>query len=323
MVKCIGIDVGGANIKYADSRGEFGMIYLPIWKNLDMLEEKLEEIGRKTKPDVVGVVLTAELSDVFKSKAEGVRFIEKAVKRVFENTYFMNLDGELKREIDTPEKFFANNWIASVRFLLKDHSDFIFVDMGSTTTDIIPVKDCRILASKTDFERLKRRELLYFGLLRTPAFFLLKDNCSSEFFSITADAMLIDGIIREEDYICETPDGRGKSLEECMQRLARQYCSDLSEVGAEFVRKKAGEIKQEMVERISEVLREKGERYDLKTVIGCGIGEKIIEESAALSGFEYISAEKIYGKVSYTFPAYAISRLVEMHDSCQAWRKCC
>ncbi len=316
MVKCIGLDIGGANLKYADTEGDFGIIYSPIWKNLDMLEENLKEIERKTNPDVVGVVLTAELSDVFRSKAEGVRFVEKVVKRVFKNAYFMSIDGELKKEIDIPEKFFANNWIASVRFLLTDYSDFIFVDMGSTTTDIIPVKGGEILATKTDFERLKRRELLYFGLLRTPTFFLLKDNCSSEFFSITADAMLVEGVIGEEDYNCETPDGRGKSLEECMQRLARQYCADLNEVGMNFIKEKAHEIKREMVRRISEVLKEKGRRYGLESVIGCGIGEKIVEESAILSGLNYISSERIYGGVSYTFPAYAISRLVEMHDSC-------
>ena len=40
------------------------------------------------------------------------------------------------------------------------------MDMGSTTTDLIPIKG-EPLAAKTDFLRLARGELVYMGLLRT------------------------------------------------------------------------------------------------------------------------------------------------------------
>lgn len=186
--------------------------------------------------------------------------------------------------------------------------------MGSTTTDIIPVKGKRVLASKTDFERLRRKELLYFGMLRTPTFFLIEDNCSSEFFSITADVMVILNMIDEKKYTCETPDGRGRSREECLQRLARQFCADVNEVGEDFLIDRAEKIFNEMVLRVSNAFKEKKEKYGIETVIGCGIGEIILKKAADESGLDYISIRERFGEVSDIFPAFAIAKLLE-YDS--------
>lgn len=306
-----GIDVGGANIKVWD--GEKSRIYyFPMWERWRELEDFLASLNLSGK---AGVVMTGELADSFPSKAEGVRFIAEAVSNVFEDVVFIDVEGNLKRSIDFPEKFAANNWIASVVFLANEYDDFIFADMGSTTTDIIPVKGGRILAEKTDFGRLERNELLYFGMLRTPASFLLRRNCSSEYFSITADAMRVLGLIEEERYNCETPDGRGKTREECMQRLARQVCADLEEIGESFVLKLAEEIREEMVQRVSKALKDKKDEYGIERVVGCGIGEPLLEISSELAGMEYISLKEKYGDVSEIFPAFAIAWLAENHDS--------
>ena len=305
-----GLDIGGANIKVYD--GEAKIFYFPMWKKWRELEDFLRGLDITGK---VGIVLTAELADCFKSKAEGVRYIADIAKRVFDDVCFIDIDGNLKREIDVPERFAANNWIASVKFLAEQFESFIFVDMGSTTTDIIPVKDKDILASKTDFERLKRRELLYFGMLRTPSFYLIKDNCSSEFFSIVADAMRIVGLIDEDAYICETPDGRGKGIHECMQRLARQFCADVSEVGEEFVINQAEKIVQEMVDRVADALKEKRASYGIDLAIGCGIGEEIIRRACKKAKLEYLSLEEKFGEVSHIFPAFAIAKILQ-YDSC-------
>ena len=45
----------------------------------------------------------------------------------------------------------------------------ILVDIGSTTTDIIPIKNKEIISKGvTDYQRLKSNELIYLGVLRTP-----------------------------------------------------------------------------------------------------------------------------------------------------------
>ncbi|MBE8538687.1 hydantoinase/oxoprolinase family protein [Geoglobus acetivorans] len=305
-----GIDIGGANIKVYD--GSSRICYFPMWQRWKELGDFLKGLGLEGR---VGVVLTGELADSFSSKAEGVVYITNAVREAFDDVVFIDLDGNLKREIDNPENFAANNWVASVKFLSEEFADFIFADMGSTTTDLIPVKDGKILAGKTDFERLDRKELLYFGMLRTPSSFLVKRNCSSEFFSITGDAMLVLGLIDETAYSCETPDGRGKSSAECMQRLARQVCADLHEVGEDYVIGLAGEIRDEMVSRVAKAFEQKRNLYGIETAIGCGIGEVLLEEAAELAEMEYVSLRERYGEVSDIFPAFAMARLVELDDS--------
>jgi len=306
---CNGIDIGGANIKvYRGETGEAEIHYFPMWLEWENLEVFLRDLDLKGK---TGVVVTAELSDAFSSKEEGVKYVSSLTKKVFDEVYFIDLDGNLKKEIDNPLNFSASNWVASVKFLAEIHDSFIFADMGSTTTDIIPVKKKRVIALKTDFERLKNRELLYFGILRTPSFHLINDNCSTEFFSITADVMRILGLIDEKAYSCDTPNGRGKSVYECMQRLARQFCADRDEVGVDFLKAKAIEVKNEMVRRVSEAFMEKSRKFGIDSVVGCGIGEMILKESAERAEMEYISLRERFGELSDIFPAYAIAKLVE------------
>ena len=306
---CNGIDIGGANIKvYRGENGKAEIHYFPMWLEWENLEGFLRDLKLRGK---TGVVITAELADSFSSREEGIRYISSISERVFDEVFFIDLDGNPKKEIDIPLNFSASNWVASVRFLSEKFKTFIFADMGSTTTDVIPVVERKIMAGKTDYERLKNKELLYFGMLRTPSFYLIPDNCSSEFFSITADAMRILGIIDEKSYTCDTPDGRGKGVGECYQRLARQFCSDREELGDDFLKEKAFEIKNEIVRRVSEVFEEKKRDYEIDVVVGCGIGETVLEESAEKSNLEFISLKKEYGEISDIFPAYAVAKLVE------------
>ncbi len=311
----LGIDVGGANLKVANSDGDFRIIHLPIWKRLGELEDTLRRIEEEFNPDIVGVVMTAELSDIFESKRKGVLEVAGIVRRVFDPVFF-DLNGNFRsyEEVEkNPEMFMASNWVASCEFLLKEGwRKFLFADMGSTTTDLIPVTD-GIEAGKTDYERLKRGELLYFGVLRTPVFYILPEfdaPLSSEFFAISGDVFVVTGDIRPEDYICETPDGRGRDLESCMRRLARCVCADLEEVGREYVSEMARAFKEEMLKRLEMGIRRLADRYDLKIVLGCGIGEFLLKVAAEMAGLEYISLSEIYGEVANVFPAYAIARLL-------------
>ena len=40
---------------------------------------------------------------------------------------------------------------------------------------------------------------------------------------------MVLGNIEESDYICSTPDGAGKSTEECMRRISRVICGDMDD----------------------------------------------------------------------------------------------
>ncbi|AEA47956.1 hydantoinase/oxoprolinase family protein [Archaeoglobus veneficus] len=317
----LGLDVGGANLKFSlvEGKGEKGgmggIIYFPIWKNADRLANRLAELNDTLEPEKVGVVITAELSDVFSSKSEGVKFVESSVLKAFPDSevYFLSVDGVLSREANPPSDFAASNWVASVLFLAKTFEDFLFADMGSTTTDLIPVKG-KILAAKTDYERLKRGELIYMGVLRTPVFHVLPHftvPLVPEFFAITGDVFVVTGDIAADDYTCETPDGRGKEVKNCMQRLARQLCCDLEEIGEDFVTELAAEAKKAIIEKIANAMSGLASIHGLNTVVGCGIGEFILQHAAKTAGLDYISLREMYGERSHYFPAYAMARLVE------------
>lgn len=305
----LGIDIGGANLKVSNGKDN-RIIYFPMWKKASELKDKLKEISKEFGAEKAGIVITAELADVFKSKREGIEYISKVCREIFKDVYFLDVEGLLRREIDDPLKFCASNWMASVSFLLNEgFRDFLFIDIGSTTTDLIPVKD-RPLAEKTDFARLQRKELVYVGILRTPVFYILKsfegaDLCP-EYFAITADVFRITGEIREEDYNCETPDSAGKSVEDCMRRLARTVCCDLEELGELNVRLLAYKAKKAMIRILQREIKEKLYEYNLKNVLACGIGEFLISQIC-----NCVRLSEKYGDASKPFPAFAMSKLVE------------
>ncbi|MHC1635600.1 MAG: hydantoinase/oxoprolinase family protein [Candidatus Methanospirareceae archaeon] len=334
----IGLDIGGANIKIAFSDSYFSK-YLPLWKNKAAIYEELLRIKEGARKEVVrgggmevAAVMTGELCDCFKTKKEGVLYIGSAIHDIFgDKAFFLDTEGAFKDfdcVIKSPYSFASTNWLASAKFLAKTYKNAIFVDIGSTTTDIIPIVGGRIKAGKTDLERLKRGELLYSGILRTNISSLLKKvrigdeeyNLSSELFAITADAYLVLSYITKEEYTCESPnsyafkgeEGEEKSKISAMRRLSRLVCSDLEEIGEEAAISIAEQVKEAQVKELTASLRLMKEKYGLKEVISAGIGDFIVEEAVELLGMSFLPLSSIYDKqISAVFPAYSVAKLLE------------
>jgi len=146
----LGIDIGGANTKIASFDGKIRELhYLPLWKNSKLLE-LLKDISKRLSPEKVGVVITGELTDCFPNKDIGISYIVDAVNSVFKNAYFLDSSCEFRKQ--KSRNLAAANWMASSSIVGKKYGECIFLDIGSTTTDIIPIKD-KPLAKKTDIER--------------------------------------------------------------------------------------------------------------------------------------------------------------------------
>lgn len=61
-------------------------LYFPFWKRKNEFKDFLIDIIKKIKIDeidAVGITMTAELSDAFQTKSEGVNFILDAIEDVF------------------------------------------------------------------------------------------------------------------------------------------------------------------------------------------------------------------------------------------------
>ncbi len=314
----IGIDIGGANTKIASHDGQITELhYIPLWKDT-RLPEVLGEIIHRLKPAKVGVVMTGELADCFTDKEQGVSFIMDAVDAVFPGSLYLNNKGEFIDSSGDIRSLAAANWIASSLLAGREH-DCIFADVGSTTTDLIPVKHGRPLAGTTDFQRLGRHELLYRGILRTNIAALMERiglgssnyRLSSELFAQTADANLLLGNISQEDYTCETADTAGKTQKDAARRLARVVCADATELDLNDIMDIAWQVYYRQRDELAEALEILASLHGINTVVGAGLGEFIVRDAAKHAGLTCTLLSEEYGSdISKVFPAYAVACLV-------------
>lgn len=319
-MKIAGFDIGGANTDIAvvdfDSQGNIIGIktdfeYFPMWLKKDELGDALLGLLGDELGDIcaVGVCMTAELVDAYKTKQEGVTDIAKKSKESFSvPTCFIGLNGVLSFEelVERPEEVAAANWIATAKIASKIDENCIMIDTGSTTTDIIPIRDgLECAKGRSDLERLKTGELVYSGTLRTNVAAIVDKvplnnefvRVSSELFATTADVHMVLGNITEEDYTCSTSDGAGKSKEDCMRRISRVVCGDLDMLSQFDIEKIAAYIYKKQVQNIVEALLEVSKRENLAKVVTTGLGMDIIGAKAAkIAGLEWASMDELLKK---------------------------
>ena len=338
-MKIAGFDIGGANTDLAIIDFEKGEIknievdfeYLPMWSNNDDLSHVLIELIEKICPvseiDAVGISMTAELVDAYDTKKEGVLDVVRKCEETFTCPIaYVGVDGMLsKEEIEkTPLKAAAANWIATAQIATLISDNCIFIDTGSTTTDIIPIRDAKECAiGKSDFDRSATGELVYTGTLRTNlASFLDKVELNgkeyrvaSELFAQTADVYMVLDLITEKDYICDTFDGEGKSKIDCARRIARVVCADLEMLSMEDIVEMSEFIHQKQVEQIADGLRQVHETQNLDLIVTTGLGKDILDRPVAeLLGLEVKSMGDILSDDECTVaPAIGTAVMMEKY----------
>jgi hypothetical protein len=189
---------------------------------------------------------------------------------------------------------------------------------------VIPIRDGKPAAKTTDFERLRERELIYTGALRTNIATILrlvtlngdKYWLASELFAIAADAHRVLGNISAEDYACDTPDARSRDLEACYRRIARVLLCDVDELGRKNARDVARQVERAQIDELAQVLAFQARKHDLNAVVGAGIGEFLIAKAASKVRLECHLLSQQYGReLSKEFPAFAVANLA--HDAFQ------
>lgn len=321
MVNVIGLNIGGVNTKAAFLSTQKGTVkklktaieYFPIWKRgkerLPQVLEKLRKLfANSAALDGVGVTMTAELSDVYWSKKEGVNHILDCVTQAFADVpiFVLTVDAKLISIRDArkqPLRVAAANWAATGWMVSQTVRNCLIVDVGSTTTSIIPIINWKVAANgRTDLEKLLNGELVYTGALRTNVATIVnyvptkeeKARVSSELFAQSGDVHLLLNHIREEDYAVETADGRGKTRREAMARLARVVCADIDMLTEQEVIDMARSIYERQIEQIADGLRQVYERIKRQSqedflVVVTGFGRTFLAKKAAeTAGFDKI-----------------------------------
>lgn len=239
----LALDVGGANVKAATRGRGAWSVRFETWRRPERLAALLHAIGLEAAPfEGVAVSMTAELCDCFATRAEGVRAVLEAVSQALpgRKAHVWKTDGRfspLSSALVTPQLAAASNWLALAAMAGRrvPEGPGLLVDVGSTTTDIIPLRDGRpVPRGRTDTERLRSGELVYAGVRRTPVCALatvldwrgVPTGLMAELFATTLDVYLTLGLLRPDPADRATADGRPATIEAARDRLARMVGAD-------------------------------------------------------------------------------------------------
>ena len=297
--------MGGANLKLVTGDGAT-VHYCPLWEGAS-LTDLLRMFRNQHSDPAAAVVMSGELADCFRTKREGISWIVDAVRDAFPDAQFYGTDGKF-HDRAVPQ-LAAANWLAAADWLRGAHSPAVWVDMGSTTTDVIPLSNFDGLLGLTDLLRLQRGYLVYTGLLRTPVAMqigsvTLKGKptpVAAEHFAIAADAHLVLGTITPEGYTCDTPDRGEKTAEAALRRLARVVCADLDEIGEADARGVAVQFRDAQLHAIRRAIAAAKKTGGIREVIASGIGSGLLAREIPATDLR-----ETLGPVADALPAHAV-----------------
>ena len=293
----LALDVGGANIKAAHSSGAVRSDPFELWKRPLELGAALARVAEAyPRPDRVALTMTAELCDCYRTKREGVHAVLDAVSAALPGrpVDVWGLDGRLRpiEEVrERPDTAAAANWLAlaTVAAEAVGPGSGLLVDVGSTTTDLIPLRDGRVAAQgRTDTERLQTGELVYAGVRRTPVFALADrlpfrgraTGLAAELFATTLDVFVTLGEVPEDPDDRSTADGRPVTLDASRDRLARMIGADREGFSATDAVRFADSVREAFLSRLAVAADRQGSRRPAVVVVS-GSGEFLARRFAA------------------------------------------
>lgn len=333
MSVVVGWDIGGVNTKVALVRDQAVDATrtepFEIQHRGDDLPALLRTLAAAIgAPDDArhALTMTAELSQRFRTKREGVAFVLDAVTRAFPAARVLvhAVDGRFLPLDDArqePLSVAASNWAATARVVARTHRDAVLIDVGTTTTDVIPIADGAIAAAGfTDPDRLRESELLYLGALRTPVEAIVQEvpfrggwaGVSAEAFAIAGDVHRWRGELAEQDYTVPTPDRRPTDREFLRERLARIICADREQLSDEELSNIAEHVAEATVARIAGCIARVMDRHPrIPLAITTGLGEFLATRAAHRLGLHVIPlATQLGADAARLAPAAAVALLL-------------
>ncbi len=306
-----GWDLGGAHLKVAqsDADGHLHMaLQIPctLWLGLDHLNQALGAAQQQlVSTPRHGITMTGELTDLFVNRVDGVGRLTQAMRQTFPNSDlriyagdagFIAPDAAIGRVRDVA----SANWHASARFVAARCKAGLFLDVGSTTTDIVPFAAGAVHAMGfTDDERLVSEELVYTGVTRTPVMAIAdtvpfagqRQRLMAEYFATTADVHRLTGALPPDADQHASADGRGKSLEESAHRLARMLGRDAESADLAAWQRLARHLAERQLQSIHAAVDRvvsRGAFGNDAPLIGAGVGRFLVTALAQRLGRPYI-----------------------------------
>lgn len=341
MASILGWDIGGAHVKAA--RADDGRLTAVVQiacaphESVASLERALHgarmALGHAERHRVT---MTAELSDAFESRARGVATVAAIAAREIgapDILFYAGDRGFIARdEVGANADAVASaNWRAAAELVARHHANALFIDIGSTTTDLTPLCGGRVAAHGiNDAERLAYGELCYAGFSRgAPQAYAARAPVAgrwtplvNEAFASMADVRRVLGDLSEgetEDDLSPTADGRAKTVAASRARLARLAGRDAAELTNPQQRAFAEFLARAQLRAIEDQIALLQSREAIAfhaPLVGAGVGRKLAARLAQAQGRIFIdfaeliaAAPALAGKAANCAPAAALALL--------------
>ena len=341
-----GWDVGGAHVKVAmlDARGDVCDVAqwaCALWQGLDHLERTVglvfERWPHARNADALhAVTMTGEMVDLFEDRAHGVDAIAR--------TLALRLRGPLRFYagdagwLDAPacgdnwQRVASANWLATAQCVAARLADAVLIDIGSTTTDIVPVERAHVVArGQSDAARLASGELVYHGVVRTPlcglahriAFNGIESNVMNEWFATTADVYRLTGELDPAHDLYPAADNGPKTPHASRARLARMIGRDARDADEPawlaFARRWRAVQLDALAANLASVVAAH-DRLVRASLVGAGCGRFLVAALARETARDYVDFGELVGVPAHCAawtatcaPAVAVALLGARH----------
>lgn len=335
----IGWDVGGAHLKAARVGPDgavraVAQVACPLWQGLHHLEAALA-----TARAVVGeagchaITMTGEMADLFPGRREGVVALAGVMGRLLPaaDLRYFTAGARFVGPADLPahaDAIASANWLASAAVVARRLPAALLVDIGSTTTDLVPVLHGEVRsAGAGDYHRLVSGELVYTGVVRTPLMALGEAvpvgtdrvPLMAEYFATTADVYRVTRELPAHADLHPAADGGSKGLPESARRIGRMIGRDLEDLSPAEWEILAGAFRRLQVDRLAGACTRQLARGPLPVdapLVGAGVGRFLVPELARRAGRPALDFAELFprstaeaGRLADCAPAVAVAAL--------------
>jgi len=335
-----GWDIGGAHVKVArcDQNGQLVQVIqvaCPLWLGIEQLQQAIESVFAQldNQGDLAAITMTGELVDIFTNRQAGVKGILSCLANYItadKTLVYAAEKGWLSPENAQKswQSVASRNWQASASLVATAVTNGLFVDIGSTTCDIIPLIDGLAAPQQVDdFGRQTSRELLYTGAIRTPLIAISQTapfngsliSLAAELFATSGDVWCLLGKLSPDDIQDNSADGQPWEIKYCASRIARLLGTDATEAAQQqwiqLAQWFAEQQSHQITAAILQVFSAHSKLPPDAPIIGAGVGRFIVKQCAQRLNRPYLDFHGVIASsdphASDHAPAVAVALLAK------------
>lgn len=305
----------------------------PVWKGADHLREAIRTLRAEFPPEASSAVtMTAEVADLWPDRRSGVVGTVAILMEELAGAplaLFAGPEGfvEAEQAVAHADAIGSANWYATAAVLAHLLPGGLLVDIGSTTSDLIPFSAGRVTARGfTDAERLAGNELIYTGAARTPVMALAPEApfggrwlpLMAEHYATSADIYRLTGELPEGADLHPSADGGPKTEEASARRLLRMVGQDYAPGSLAPARALARHLSEAQLYRLSRAVDcvASAQNEEIDMIVGAGVGRFLAAKLAERRDATYLDLanvltddEALSGAAADCAPAVAVGLL--------------